>query len=380
MGFPVFVPLLSIRLLLIPSFSLLLSFPGFGSGTLSPYKLLFVGPPSSTISATSFEVFDATLNFLSSLAATPDRASFTGIAQLASEQVTFEEYSAALAGFSLGQCNGDTAAEQACRSLAAVASASNSADGTASYFSAVLNVDPFSNEGTGWLVDARSGIEELRSEGALQGYEVYLVDGAGAEYDAVQVVYDAFPFMIGATLATVFVLMGAFFRSVVVPVRSVFSIALTLAWVYGLLVLVYQEGVLEWTGLDCFQQTDYISWLPPVMTFSIIVGLGLDYDVFLISRVLEFRMEAFTNNSATLKGLYKTGGIITAAGLIMAVAFSGLLMSGELLLNQTAFCLVAAVLVDTFVVRTVLVPIMLGVTGEKSWWPRNLPEPVIDLE
>jgi uncharacterized membrane protein YdfJ with MMPL/SSD domain len=116
------------------------------------------------------------------------------------------------------------------------------------------------------------------------------------------------------------------------------------------------------------------------MTFSIIVGLGLDYDVFLISRVLEFREEAFTDNSAVLKGLYKTGGIITAAGIIMAVAFSGLLMSSELLLNQTAFCLVMAVLVDTFVVRTVLVPILLGMTGERSWWPRQLPEARIDLE
>jgi len=116
------------------------------------------------------------------------------------------------------------------------------------------------------------------------------------------------------------------------------------------------------------------------MTFSIIVGLGLDYDVFLISRVLEFREEAYTDNSSVLKGLYKTGGIITAAGIIMAVAFSGLLMSGELLLNQTAFCLVAAVLVDTFIVRTVLVPILLGFTGSKSWYPRKLPEARIDLE
>ena len=96
--------------------------------------------------------------------------------------------------------------------------------------------------------------------------------------------------------------------------------------------------------------------------------------------MLEFRLEGFTDDSAVLKGLYKTGGIITAAGIIMAVAFSGLLLSGELLLNQTAFMLVVAVLVDTFVVRTVLVPILMGLTGTKSWWPRNLPLPTIDLK
>ena len=75
-----------------------------------------------------------------------------------------------------------------------------------------------------------------------------------------------------------------------------------------------------------------------------------------------------------------TGGVITCAGIIMAVAFAGLLMSEERVLNQTAFVLVASVLIDTFVVRTVLVPILLGVTGEKSWWPREMPEGVVDLK
>ena len=116
------------------------------------------------------------------------------------------------------------------------------------------------------------------------------------------------------------------------------------------------------------------------MTFSIIVGLGLDYEVFIISRILEFREEGLVNNSAVLKGLYKTGGIITAAGIIMSVAFAGLLLSGELLLNQTAFMLVMAVLTDTFVVRTILCPILIGMTGTLSWWPRNLPPATIDLE
>ena len=63
------------------------------------------------------------------------------------------------------------------------------------------------------------------------------------------------------------------------------------------------------------------------MTFSIIVGLGLDYDVFLISRVLEFRLRGYTNKASIVKGLYKTGHIITAAGIIMAVAFFGIVIN-----------------------------------------------------
>ena len=120
-------------------------------------------------------------------------------------------------------------------------------------------------------------------------------------------VYDIFPLLICLTLLTVFVLMGVFFRSVVVPIRSVLSIALTLAFVFGLQVMVYQDGAFEWVGLGCVSKTVYINWLPPVMTFSIVVGLGLDYDVFLISRVLEFRLEGLTADSSVLKGVWKTG-------------------------------------------------------------------------
>ena len=69
----------------------------------------------------------------------------------------------------------------------------------------------------------------------------------------------------------------------------------------------------------------------------------------------------------------QTGGIITAAGIIMAVAFGGLIFSKTIILNQTAFLLTTAVLLDTFVVRTVVVPILMGFTGRFSWWPRKLP-------
>ena len=166
----------------------------------------------------------------------------------------------------------------------------------------------------------------------------------------------------------------------IVPIRSVVSIALTLMFVFGLTVLVYQDGAFEFMDLACFSKTGYISWLPPVMTFSIVVGLGLDYDVFLISRVLEFRLDGYDSDSSVLAGIWKTGSVITCAGIIMGLAFAGLLMSEELLLNQTAFILVVSVLVDTFVVRTVLVPILLGVTEKYSWWPRALPAETVNLK
>jgi len=210
----------------------------FGEGTLSPYKLMFVSRNGTGIDEETFLVIDRVLDQLVTLDATPNRTAFTGIAQLGTNKVGITEYNNAfdLYNSPIG-CAGDGVMEDACRTLVAIASVSNSEDETATYLTTILNVDPFSNEGTQWLVDARD-IAEATDTGR---YDVYLVDGAGAEYDAVKVVYDVFPIMITATLATVFVLMGVFFRSIVVPIRSVFSISLTLAWVYGLAVLVYQK-------------------------------------------------------------------------------------------------------------------------------------------
>jgi len=94
--------------------------------------------------------------------------------------------------------------------------------------------------------------------------------------------------------------------------------------------------------------------------------------------VLEFRLHGYTNKASIVKGLYKkTGHIIIAAGIIMAMTFFGLLLSSEIMLDQVSFFLVVAVLLDTFVIRTILVPVLLGLSGKYAWWPHpNVPDRV----
>ena len=223
-----------------------------------------------------------------------------------------------------------------------------------------------------WLEKTRDTLDDLSDDDDIP-FSLYLGMGSGATYDVASDVYDSFPLCICITLAIVFILMGIAFKSIVAPIRSVATLTLTLSFVYGFLVLVYQHGVLDFLDLRCLSNSHNTSWLPPVMGFSIIVGLGLDYDVFLVDRVYQYRLEGYTDHSAAIKGVCSTGYIITAAGLIMSVAFGGLLTSDELILNQVAFLLVFAVLLDTFVVRTLCVPALLGLTGSKSWWPQALP-------
>jgi len=108
------------------------------------------------------------------------------------------------------------------------------------------------------------------------------------------------------------------------------------------------------------------------------IALGLDYDIFLVSRIVEFRMQGYSDRASIFRGTAKTGGVISGAGLIMALAFSGLCFADKLLLQQFGVLLITSVLFDTFVVRTVLVPALMLIAEGWNWWPRRMPPPVID--
>ena len=96
--------------------------------------------------------------------------------------------------------------------------------------------------------------------------------------------------------------------------------------------------------------------------------------VFLLARVREYRFDYQMNDrDATLEAISKTGVLITSAGLIMAVAFGGLFLSASTILNQAAFVLFVAVLYDTFIIRTLLMPALLSLSRDRAWWPTKPP-------
>ena len=182
-----------------------------------------------------------------------------------------------------------------------------------------------------------------------------------------------FPMAVGITVAFVVVLVGAAFRSVAIPLRSVVTITTTLSMVYGVSVLVFQVGILDFMHWPGVRGMGALNWVAPIFSFSVLVGLSLDYDTFLLSRVVEFRQYGYANRDAIVLGVAHTGSIITAAGAIMALAFGGLLFSAEPALNQLAFFLVFSVLIDTLVVRTMLVPAYMQVLRNVNWWPARVP-------
>ena len=191
-----------------------------------------------------------------------------------------------------------------------------------------LDFDPFRGEGLTWYPEALAAIDRVLNRPNYTGAGAYLGGGACVNIEAVNVVYGRFGSIVGFTALFVLVWIGLAFRSLLIPLRAVLTIGMTISYVFAMAVWVYEYGVLDWLGFDGMalsgkeagSDTGALAWIVPVMCFSVLVGLGLDYDVFLISRIVEYRKRGLSNRAAIIYGTAKTGGIITAAGAIMVSA------------------------------------------------------------
>ncbi|MHA1116197.1 MAG: MMPL family transporter [Candidatus Heimdallarchaeaceae archaeon] len=241
--------------------------------------------------------------------------------------------------------------------------------------SAVIQIntpfDPFASED--FVKQVRIFLDEFSANLTSSDYKFYLAGGICTIVDSIDKVYELFPIMIIVTIIIVYVLIALMFGSVFVPLRLLFTIALTLSWIYGFAVLIFELNIVDWL-FEPLKTVDAMYWITPIMAFSILVGLGLDYDIFLLSRISEYRKKGYTETASIHKGVYRTGPIISAAGIIMAIAFSGLMLSKEMVLNQFGFMLCFAVIVDTFVIRTILVPAIMSLAQKWNWWPSKLPK------
>merc|ERR1719396_223856 len=116
-----------------------------------------------------------------------------------------------------------------------------------------------------------------------------------------------------------------------------------------------------------------MDWTVPMFTLTFMMGLALDYEIFLFERVLEFREEGFGDRESIQLGLAATGSTISSAGMIMALTFSAQLLGSIPVTNQMGFILVFSIVVDTFVVRSILVPAALSIVPGANWWPSKMP-------
>ena len=160
-------------------------------------------------------------------------------------------------------------------------------------------------------------------------------------------------------------------RSLFAAVKAILLNLLSVGASFGALVLVFQEGHgSKFFGLD--GPTGTVFPIVPILSFAIVFGLSMDYEVFLVARVLEERRAGLSERSAVIEGLARTAGLITSAAAIMIAIFIAFTVGSFLVVQMLGFTLAVAVFIDATVVRMVVGPALLQLAGDWNWWPFGL--------
>jgi len=222
-------------------------------------------------------------------------------------------------------------------------------------FEVTLAADPFGEEGF-------AAIEPLRRELRAAAGDGVLVGGPTAEEADLRTAVEAdTKLLVPLVLLVVFAILVLLLRSLAAPLILIATVVLSFAAALGGSLLLF-EVVADFPGED----PSY-----PLFAFIFLVALGVDYNIFLMARVREEALSMSTRD-AMLKGLAVTGGVITSAGIVLAGTFSVLAVLPLVALTQVGLTVALGVLLDTFVVRSVLVPALTFELGERTWWPFRL--------
>jgi len=270
-------------------------------------------------------------------------------------------------GPSLTELSGRLAADPEVQSISPAVIYSD--DGTI----ASIRVFPKHDDDSGEAQDFVARIEDeiVPSLRSLDGKQVLIGGGASQNRDFTGTVSSNLPKVIGLVMLLTFVVLVVLFRSILLPLKAVVMTLLSSLAAYGVLVMVFQYG---WgDSLLGFEHLGHVTnWVPPFL-FSILFGLSMDYEVFLLSRVREHRERYGDDRAAVAWGLARTGYIITAAALIMIVVFMSFFVNRLIPIKESALGLAVAIFIDATLVRILLVPAFMRVAGRWNWW---LPGPL----
>ena len=240
--------------------------------------------------------------------------------------------------------------------VAAVTPPQPSADGAVFTSIAFPETGPQDAETTELVKDLR---EDLGDDVLVGGSTAALIDYSDA-------VGEKLPLFIGLVVGLSSLLLMCVFRSVAVAIKAAILNLLSIGASMGAMTYVFQEGLL---GVE----PGPIEAFLPVMTFAIVFGLSMDYEVFLISRMREEWLRSGDAQEAVREGLAHTGGVITAAAANMVVVFGAFWFSPDRMLQEMGFVMAVAVLLDAVVVRCLIVPAVMRLLGPGAWWlPRWL--------
>ena len=213
---------------------------------------------------------------------------------------------------------------------------------------------PTSDKSMSTIGEIRSIIAEDKDPELIGA--TYVTGSTALTYDVSQVVSDEFFLIEVLVMVLIFILLFFVMKSYLTPLRAILTIVMSIVWTLGLTHLLF-AGVL---GIPVY-------WILPIVLFVVCLGLGMDYDILLTTRIRENVSKGMSNDDAIVHALESTGAVITICGIIMSSAFGTMMLSSSPMLQQFGFALWFAILVDALLVRTYLVPAVMHLLGRWNW-------------
>jgi putative drug exporter of the RND superfamily len=225
----------------------------------------------------------------------------------------------------------------------------------------------------------RDTLDRIRVDVRDSGAGVRLGGLAAQNHDFIEAVYGNFPLMIALIALITFVLLARAFRSLLLPLKAVILNVISVGAAWGVLELVWQRGHgsdLIW-GISATGSIN--SWLP-LMVFAFLFGLSMDYEVFILARMREEYDSTGSTDTAVVRGIGRTGRLVTSAALILFLAFTALASGPDTDVKVLATGLAAGILLDATVIRALLVPAVVSLFGRWNWWLPKLPARLLRVE
>ena len=220
-------------------------------------------------------------------------------------------------------------------------------------------------------------LQRLHAVAEPGGRQVMIAGGAQVTRDVVSAITTRLPWVLGLIAVITFVLLFLLTGSLVLPLKALVLNVLSLSAAFGALVWIFQEGHFSALGTT---PTGTLEANVPVLMFCVAFGLSMDYEVFLLARIREYWLESRQtredSDESVALGLARTGRVVTAAALIMSIAFAALIAAQVSFMRIFGLGLTLAVLVDATLVRMALLPAFMRVMGKRNWWA---PRPLVRL-
>jgi RND superfamily putative drug exporter len=218
----------------------------------------------------------------------------------------------------------------------------------------------------------RSTLRRVRTTAHDAGPGVRVGGIAAQNDDFIHAVYGNFPLMIALIAVVTFVLLARAFRSLLLPLKAVVLNVVSVGAAWGVLALVWQHGYGSEQIWGIAATGSVTAWIP-LMVFAFLFGLSMDYEVFILARMREEYDSTHSTQTAVVRGIGRTGRLVTSAAIILFLAFTSLASGPETDVKVLATGLAAGILLDATVIRALLVPAVVSLFGRWNWWLPRLP-------